>query len=78
VAEDFTGEGSMEGGSTVAISAAIAALSEVTTAGMAGGHGHYWHGGRRYGGPYYGGGYWYGGPYWWGYPFGLGYYDYDY
>ena len=33
--EDFTGEGSMVGGSTAAISAAIATLPEVTMAGMA-------------------------------------------
>jgi len=35
VAEDFTGEGSMVGGSAAAILAGIATLSEVTTAGMA-------------------------------------------
>ena len=35
MAEDFTGEGSMVGGSTAAISPGIATLSEVTTAGMA-------------------------------------------
>ena len=34
-AEDFTGEGSMAGGSTAAILPGIATLSEVTTAGMA-------------------------------------------
>ncbi|HYZ75227.1 MAG TPA: hypothetical protein VE641_19260 [Chthoniobacterales bacterium] len=44
-----------------------------------GGHGHYWLGGRWYGGRYYSGGYWYGGSYWWlGYPFAPGYNDYDY
>jgi hypothetical protein len=35
VAEGFTGEGSMVGDSTAAISAGIATLSEVTPAGMA-------------------------------------------
>jgi hypothetical protein len=35
VAEGFTGEASMVGDSTAAISAGIATLSEVTTAGMA-------------------------------------------
>ena len=35
MAEGFTGEGSMVGDSTAAISAGIATLSEVTTAGMA-------------------------------------------
>jgi hypothetical protein len=35
VAEDFTGEASVVGGSTAAILPGIATLSEVTTAGMA-------------------------------------------